>query len=244
MATPFNLFQTLTRLDGYYECPKDAQGRRLGPLVGYTARDERKRQLVGDVYLNFSCLEESPLDLRAAAKTLAEMIIARGIKMDAIAAMPMGALSLGVMLAEEMSASGKTCRYLFAEKDLVASKEVGGKSESKLIFGRHVPKEGERVLILEDVGNNFSTVREAITLIEAAGAKVVGIACAFNRSPDIKDELIVNQTSLPLVELARKVFPSYRQDDPEVVADIAAGNVVLSTKKEWAKLKTAMQSSL
>lgn len=244
MVTPFNLFQTLTRLDGYYECPKDAQGRRLGSLVGYTARDEQKRQLVGDVYINFSCLEESPADLRIAAKTLAEMIIVRGIQMDAIAAMPMGALGLGMMLAEELSASGKTCRYLFAEKDLIASKEVGGKSESKLIFGRHVPREGERILILEDVGNNFSTVRDAITLIEAAGAVVVGIACAFNRSPDIKDELVVNGKTFPLVELARKVFPSYRQDDPEVARDIAAGNVVLSTKKEWGRLKAAMQTPL
>lgn len=244
MTTPFNLFQTLTRLDGYYECPKDAQGRRLGPLVGYTARDEEKRQLVGDVYINFSCLEESPLDLRVAAKALAEMVTVRGIQMDAIAAMPMGALSLGVMLAEELSASGKACRYLFAEKDLVASKEVGGKSESKLIFGRHVPRQGERILILEDVGNNFSTVREAITLIEAAGAEVVGVACAFNRSPDIKDELVVGEKTLPLVELARKVFPSYRQDDPEVARDIAAGNVVLSTKKEWGRLKAAMQPPL
>ncbi len=244
MSSSFNLFQTLMRLDGYYDCPKDGQGRRLGPLVGYTARDDQKRQLIGDVYINFSCLEESPMDLRAAAKTLADLIRARGIEMDAIAAMPMGALGLGVMLAEELSTSSKPCRYLFAEKDLAASKEVGGKSESKLIFGRHVPMAGERILILEDVGNNFSTVRDAITLVEAAGAIVVGVACAFNRSPDIENELIVGKQTFPLVELARKVFPSYRQDDPAVAADVAAGNVVLSTKKEWGRLKAAMQASL
>ena len=38
----------------FYEAPRDAAGRRTGPLVGYAGKDAGGRQYVGDVYVNFA----------------------------------------------------------------------------------------------------------------------------------------------------------------------------------------------
>lgn len=52
-----NPLAVLKALDGYYECPKDTAGKRLGPLVGYAGRDNLGRQYVGDIYANFAVAE-------------------------------------------------------------------------------------------------------------------------------------------------------------------------------------------
>ncbi len=50
------------RCGGYYKCPKDPSGKRLGPLVGYAGRDAQGRQFVGDEYFNFAKAERhSPI---------------------------------------------------------------------------------------------------------------------------------------------------------------------------------------
>ena len=51
-------FDVLREAGGWYECPKDSQGKRFGHLVGYAKRDELNRQLVGEEYVNFAKIEE------------------------------------------------------------------------------------------------------------------------------------------------------------------------------------------
>src|SRR5438105_1748153 len=63
--------EILRRCGGYYECPKDVNGQRLGPLVGYAGPDQKGRQYVGDVYVNFAKAERHLPVLRYLAETLA-----------------------------------------------------------------------------------------------------------------------------------------------------------------------------
>jgi hypothetical protein len=46
--------------------------------------------------------------------------------------------------------------------------------------------------------------------------------------------------ALPVVASIYEAYPEYEQDDPAVVADIAAGNLELEVKKNWAKLCAIM----
>ena len=74
-----------------------------------------------------------------------------------------------------------------------------------------------------------------IETLKGMGAEVVAIACIFNRSN--KDELM----GIPVIPVVHMPIPEYRQDDPEVKSILESGNIVLSPKKEWSRLKEAMQ---
>ena len=74
-----------------------------------------------------------------------------------------------------------------------------------------------------------------IETLKGIGAEVVAIACIFNRSD--KDELM----GIPVVPVMHIPIPEYKQDDPEVKTMLESGNIVLSPKKEWSRLKEAMK---
>ncbi|MEK7139272.1 MAG: hypothetical protein AAB817_01075, partial [Patescibacteria group bacterium] len=61
-----DFFELLRSAGGYYECPKDRRGKRLGPLVAYTAKalDEHGRRFVGDHFVNCAAIERRcPMEL-------------------------------------------------------------------------------------------------------------------------------------------------------------------------------------
>lgn len=60
---------------------------------------------------------------------------------------------------------------------------------------------------------------------------------ALNRSP-VYD---TSYKSLPVIASIREPYPEYDQDDPAVAADIAAGNIELEVKKNWARLRAFIQ---
>jgi len=69
------------------------------------------------------------------------------------------------------------------------------------------------------------------------GAKVVLLVGALNRS-------LIYDTSykgLPVVASIREPYPEYEQDNPAVIADIAAGNLELEVKKNWSRLRAIME---
>jgi orotate phosphoribosyltransferase len=235
---PLELLQIL---GGFYECPKDANGKRLGLLVGYAGRDKQGRQKVGDVYVNCALFEEWPELLHQFAKDR-RFVLPVG-KIDAFCGSPMGGLAFAQMLA-----LAQKKRYIFSEKKVTELVE-GGKEKSDLVFGRHQPKEGENVVIVEDVANQFSTTDQQILLVRKYGANVVGIFCLLNRSTTVDDRYYSGangQVGIPVISLIRKPFPSYKQDDPEVAEDVVAGNVVWKPKgtpQDWARLMAAMNAA-
>jgi adenine/guanine phosphoribosyltransferase-like PRPP-binding protein len=234
--------ELLQKLGGYYECPKEESGKRLGPLVGYAGKykedgfgeNGKTFQYVGDVYANLSIAEQWTEIYHVWADKLKFSL--GPLEATVVMGMPMG----GIATAFAMIASTHT-RFIFAEKQVTALATPLLREQSQLVLGRHELKRGDRVIIAEDVTNNFSTTNEAIQLIQALDAVPVGIASWLNRSG--KDIYESAGWALPVLSLINKPFPQYRQDDPEVVADIAAGNVVLKPKFDWPRLEQAMRAA-
>ena len=99
---------------------------------------------------------------------------------------------------------------------------------------------GELVWIVEDVVNHGTNTRKLATRVRRAGAEVVGVSCAVNISGDFFIRLGGKEVfiSSPLrLDRAR-----YRQDDPRVVGQVKAGNLVLKPKDHWDELMETMLS--
>lgn len=228
---------------GYYECPKYESGKRLGPLVSYTACDEKGRQYVGDVYVNFAKVEENPVLVEFCAHEitcLMEEVIPLD-DVDVFCGAPLGGLALAYNLA-----SLDRKRFTYPEKKVIAPATPQERESSVIVFSRHEVMAGERVVIVDDVVNNFTTTEELIELIRKAGASVVAIVSFFDRSrqrtstfPSCKQE----GAPIPVVSIIKNAVPQYRQDDPGVSDDIANGNVVWSPKHEWQRLLDAMNAT-
>lgn len=98
---------------------------------------------------------------------LAAQLRATGVKPDVVVAPAMG----GIVVGHEV-ARGFGCRSLFTERD-------GATMALRRGFAL---EPGERVVLVEDVVTTGKSTREVITVVEAAGARVVGIASLVDRS--------------------------------------------------------------
>ncbi len=234
----------LKEAGGYYECPKDSNSKRLGPVVGYAGKytDESgvKKQYVGDVYANFARAEQYPQAMEHFAKLLKEKLDANSLgNFDLVVGPQMGGVAAAIMLALVSGA-----RYACAEKEIIAMKTESMREQSKLIFGRHNIEQGDKVVIMEDVLNNFSTSEETISLIENNGGQVIAILALLNRSPNIDTSYEYKGTdarTIPVISFVRKDIVEYTQEDPAVKEDIEKGNVVLKPKSEWSTLMQASE---
>jgi orotate phosphoribosyltransferase len=230
----------LAAVDGYYEVAKDPNGKRLSPMVGYAGKypagHGKELQYVGDVYANFSKAEEHPDIMYHLTENLWRKINIPGPLV--FVGPQMGGISIAQFLALHASKRGNA-RYACAEKVITQLKTDTLREQSEVKFARHSIKSGDRVVIAEDVANNFSTTKQVIELVEGHGAKVVAIACLLNRSMTIDSSYPHNNSYIPVIALVRKPYAEYEQSDPEVMEDIAKGNVILKPKDNWDKLKGA-----
>lgn len=235
-----DILETLRRCGGYYECPKDGQGTRLGPLIGYAGTYEdsagEKRQYIGDIYANFAMAEEYPQVLDYFAQELAKKVQTTVGEIDYILAAPMGGIALAVHLAQHLDA-----RFVFAEKKVLALATAELRQQETMQLLRHQIDTGSRVLLVEDVCNNFSTTDQMVELVADSGSTMVAVACALNRSG--KDVFTYKDLALPVIPLTQLTLQQYRQDDAEVLEDVKKGNVVLKPKNEWPRLMKAMQTN-
>lgn len=224
---------TLELCGGYYECPKDKEGNRRGPLVGYAGtyrgNDGHTSNFVGEVYFNFAKVEEVPHALAWFAAELGINIRVACPGVDHVLAAPMGGVALGSWVA-----AGLDVRFVFAEKKVVELPTATSRGKSILVLDRHEIAPDSWVAISEDVTNNFSTTAELVGLVEKAGARVGVIATAFNRSE------LTEWNGIPVVSVARIPTRQYRQDDPYVIADVETLNVVMKPKDSWSLLMEAM----
>lgn len=232
--------EILKKVEGYYECPKDEGGNRLGKLVGYAGKyegsDGNKKQYVGDVYINFSRAEQYPTLMEHFMKILKKRIEEENsiLDFDIVCGPQMGGVVAAALFALTMDK-----RYICAEKKIITLATDTMREQSKLIFGRHTLNQGDKVVIMEDVINNFSTTKETIDLIEENGGTVVGIIGMLNRSPnksDFFDYTGANPRQIPVISFIRKDILEYKQDDPFVKMDIEKGNVSWKPKNEWNSL--------
>ena len=224
--------RVLDACDGFYECPKDDKGRRLGPLVGYAGKYDGVHQFVGDVYANFAKAEKFPRVLALFAQQMHRGSQRNYLEdVDAFCGAPMGGIAFALLLAWTFDA-----RFVYMEKKITALATEGSREQSKLVWGRHEIHPGDKVAIIEDVINNFSTTDVMLDLITKSQGQTVAIASLLNCSPQVDMEY----KSIPIVSLVRKKIREYRQDDLEVAADVQAGNVCWKPKNDWDPLAEIM----
>ena len=228
-----NPLKLLQALGGYYECPRDESGQRLGPLVGYAGKDETGKQFVGDIYANFAVMEQYPyMFQRYAFEFFHEKFGEYEIAPDVFCGAPMGGLALAEALA---IASGN--RYAYPEKEYLSLATENTRAKTKMVFDRHRIHPGEKVAIVEDVTNNFTTTDDLIKLIEGNGARVVAIVCMLNRS--LINDSIFN--GIPIISRIRRKIDQYSQSDPGIAEEIARVGIVPKPKDEWHRIEAAMK---
>lgn len=240
-ADPLDLMRAA---GAFYEAPRDADGRRLGPLVGYAGRDADGRQYVGDIYVNFARAESRPALLRVFSRQLGALLRARGLgdaaeRATGFIGAPEGGKAFAYQLALD---AGKS--YIYPEKRVTVAASAVAREASEMVFSRHEPEPGTRWFIVEDVCNNFSTTAKLVALVEGCGASVVGILCFLNRSTTVGDTYEPRPgLALPVVAVVSKPFGQFAQGDAAVAGDLARRNVVWSPKKDWPRLAAAMEEA-
>lgn len=229
------------RCGAVYICPKSGTVRR-GPLVAYAGKDKYGRNLVGDIYFNFRRIEEHPYAVMAFASVAYTKLCEQGLldSFDTVCGIPQGGRTFGQMLAFVADK-----RFVYADKKPKPI-EAGKKQEYTWDLSQFDFEQGERVAIAEDVYNNFQNTDSTLIEISSTGAEIVLLVGALNRSP-VYDTVYVPKSglyrgkNLPVIASIREAYPEFEQDDPAVVADIAAGKLELEVKKNWARLCAVMQ---
>lgn len=225
---------------GYYNAVND-EGKRVGPLVGYAGTYETpdgSKQFVGERYWNFPRgAERNPEVLRryfqAIHAAVRDSTFDKGMQdeIDCAFGCPEG----GILPAYEFAREFR-CKFSRADKRVLAVKTKDAREKSELILGRHTVEPNWRVAIFEDVVNNLSTTDKAIQLVESKGAKVVAIICMINRSPEGLNFFNYEGRNIEIIQAVMIPTPEYRQDDPYVAEDVAAGRVVWKPKDNWDEL--------
>ena len=117
-------------------------------------------------YLQSAKVLEQPKTATMLAEALAEQIKASGIEIDTVCAPALGGLIAGYALAQALNV-----RYIFAER-------VGGEMTIRRGFD---VKEGEKVLVCEDIITTGGSAMEAGAVVESLGGKIVAFAALANR---------------------------------------------------------------
>jgi orotate phosphoribosyltransferase len=227
-----NLLELGKRCGAIYICPK-AGSKRKGPLVAYAGKDSKGRNLVGDIYFNFRKIEVYPMVVEAFANVACDKLYKQGLldTFDTVCGIPQGGRTFGQMLA---FVAGK--RFAYADKKPKPT-EAGKKQEYTWDLSQFDFEQGERVAIAEDVYNNFQNTDNTLSEIAVTGANIVLLVGALNRSP-VYD---TTYKGLSVIASIREAYPEYEQDDPAVAADVVAGNVEFEVKKNWPRLRAAME---
>jgi adenine/guanine phosphoribosyltransferase-like PRPP-binding protein len=225
-------YQLLKDCNALYESPKDENGKYIGPLVAYAGLDKNGKNFVGFHYVNIAQAEQEYLPRTELSKMIAEKITAVVGKPDRLVAAPMGGIVFAVSTANFLET-----RVSFFEKKFIRLNDLEKniREEYELVYKRHNLEPGEKVIIFEDLCNNFSTTQKMIEMLKELGAEVVAIACIFNRSEK------VDFMGIPVISVMHTPIPEYKQNDPAVKEILESGNIVLSAKKEWSRLKEAMK---
>lgn len=222
-----------------YICPK-INGKRLGPLVVYAGKDEKGRNLVGDIYFNFSKIEESPRATRIFAEVIYQKLGCAGLinRFDTVCGVPNGGRTLGQTLAEVADK-----RFVYLEKSPKPTK-AGHKQEFTWELSRFELEVGERVVVLEDVFNNFQNTDSTLSVIASFGVEIVSLCGALNRSPyhqtSYRSKIADFPDEIPVLAAIAQSFAEFEQDDSEVAEDIASGNVAYKVKNHWQFLQEIM----
>jgi orotate phosphoribosyltransferase len=158
-----------------------------------------------EYYLQSARVLENPAVAEEIMKELAKQIKESGIKIDSVCSPAIGGLLAGYELARQLGV-----RFIFAER-------VNGKMTIRRGFE---VKDGEKVLICEDIITTGGSALETATQIEENGGDVVAFAAIANRGyckREGSDLEVKSQCKLPsdipLFALEDFVFETYEADE-------------------------------
>jgi orotate phosphoribosyltransferase len=150
--------------------------------------------LHSDRYLQSALLLQHPDVAEKLGKALAEKFPG---KIDTVVSPAIGGLVIGQEVAR-----AKRCRAIFSEKD----------DQGKPILRRGFELEpGEKVLIVEDVITTGLSTLEVVTLVQKAGAELIGIGSIVNRSEKPNEKLL--QIGKPVHALLNLKVESWGADN-------------------------------
>ncbi len=164
-------------------------------------------------YLQSAKVLESPAQAMRLAQKLAEKIREAGIEADTVCAPAIGGLIAGFALAQAMD-----LRSIFVEKE----------SGAMVLRRGFSVKEGERVIVCEDIITTGGSARKAADALRKLGAKPVAYAALANRgickrygneNASAKAECKL-EADIPLFTLGDFYFETY---DPETCPLCKAG---------------------
>lgn len=142
-------------------------------------------------YIDGKQVTLDPNGLLLTAKVILSML--HGAKCDAIGGPTLGADPIAAAVALLSSQSGRPLNAFIVRK---ASKDHG---TQKMIEGP-VLKEGDRVVMLEDVITTGGSVLKAIEEVEKTGAQVTKVICLVDRAEGAKD-LLAKYNYTPIFDL-------------------------------------------
>ncbi|MDP3899605.1 MAG: phosphoribosyltransferase [bacterium] len=233
-----NPLDILKACGGWYKSPSEDDISK-GMLVGYAGEYEPEKQWVGFMYANFAKAERYPYIMTHYAISLEQKIRELLSGIDTFCGAPMGGITFAFTLASVYQKN-----FSYFEKKITKLKTTESQEQSTLVMNRHKIEYGERVVIVEDVVNNFSTANKMAELIYAVGAQVVALICLLNRSPEwsFRESLVLPGAVVPVFSLIRQSMFEFRQDDPTVRPFIDSGRVVWKPKdkESWQQLMRVM----
>ena len=158
-----------------------------------------------EYYLQSARVLENPAVAEEIMKELAKQIKESGIKIDSVCSPAIGGLLAGYELARQLGV-----RFIFAER-------VDGKMTIRRGFE---VKDGEKVLICEDIITTGGSALEAAAKIEENGGEVVAFAAIANRGlckregSDLEAKPQCKLPSdIPFFALGDFVFETYEPDE-------------------------------
>lgn len=159
--------------------------------------------LHSDTYCQCARLFEDPAATKLAAKLLKEKLLPRTLRPQTVVGPAMGGIIWGYQLAEQTNATSVFCE------------RVDGSFQ--LRRGFEIP-EGERVIIAEDVVTTGKSVKEAIELVNATGAKVIAVAVVVDRSKGTFDAgTNVDNEPIPTYALCDMDFNTWTEEECPMV---------------------------
>ena len=147
-------------------------------------------------YLQCALALQRPKDASEFGQAIAEHFPDQGI--DAVASPAIGGLVIGFATAAALSV-----RFIWTERQ-------NGEMTVRRGF---TLKEGERILVVEDVITTGGSTRECIAALESRGAKVIAAASIIDRSNGTAD------VGVRRIELVRLDVPSYAPDQCPMCAN-------------------------
>jgi len=241
-----DLLQLIKEHGGIYTCPRDTNGKMLGPLVGLQSRYDIKSgsletgRLVTADFFNFAHMEQNHTRIfRMIAGLLAQRIrtqFSRQFEEDFsqvyILSVPAGGALLGSNIACNLN-----CKYASAEKRFFHAPRDGMKYE--IVLQHHQIEPGAQVILVDDVCNNFSVIIGLLKSLIRLKLQPMAIACGVNRSTQINFQA-PNFPTVPIIPLLHFPTQQFRQDDPEVSHLIAKNEVFWNPRRDWHQLLEIM----